>query len=113
MARQRNYAAEYAARTTRAKGRGFTGYGQERAARVSVKREFDRQIAAGYLDAKQRPKVGTAGHELLLKARAEVIAGGKKFERGKDKLSLELKAELRKLFPDRRQYYPIMRSLYG
>ena len=108
----RNYAKEYAARTARAETRGFAGYGQERKARVDISREFKRQIERGYKDLVELPKPGSGTHELLLRARAEIIGEGKKFERGKEKLSPELKAQLRELYPAQ-QFYPIMRSLYG
>lgn len=107
-----NFAKEYAARQARARDRGFSGYGQERKARVDITREFKRQVERGYKDLVKPPKARSEAHELLLKARAEIIGESKKFVRGKEKLSPELKAQLRKLYPAE-QFYPIMRSLYG
>ena len=114
MARKRNYAAEYAARNVRAKARGFTGYAQERPSRVALKKEFDRLTELGVFTPDDVPKVGSPKHELVLRARAEVLSQNKgKFVLGKEKLSLELKNKLKKAFPEADQLHMVMCALYS
>ena len=112
MAHKRNYAKEYAARTGRAKALGFTGYGQERKARVEYRRDFERAIEKGWVDKTQRPKPGSENYKFIMELRAKVISKSRKWEPGKPKLSPDEKAQLARLYPDVKERGAIYGLLY-
>jgi hypothetical protein len=67
MARQRNYAREYAARTIKAQERGFSGYGQQRLAFTDVDKGMarlppatDAKAKADYVKIKDLLQQGAA-----------------------------------------------------
>lgn len=104
------YRREYVARVERAVERGFTGYPEERKAKVEIAQEAQVNIEKGWLDWGDAPRPGSEAQDLLLRAIAEV--GGKPFVRGEPQVSEKILARLRELYPDRRDYFPIVKMIY-
>jgi hypothetical protein len=122
MARKnRDYKAEYRARTERAQAKGFKSYGRQRRTREAIQTEFKRLKKAGLPspDINPRTKAGQAKMRLFEKARLEIIKKNLSGEVGAAKrVSEKLKKEIRALFtdPDTGEldgsYYAAMRALY-
>ena len=126
MARQRDYAKEYQARTQRAKAEGFTGYGQRR----RVSRELDVKIRAMDRQGRWEGPVPGAKSDVktaMIQAEAIIMGYSKKTqlraeERGVSLLARTKKGRaireiLRKAFGWKKKkgeygYYPMMRTLY-
>ena len=121
MARQRDYKAEYAARTARARARGYTGYAQERKARESIKQEFERLKTVGIVPPDINPRTKTGQEKLAPYEKAYQYIREKNLsgERGaSQQLPEKLKQQIRAQFTDPETgeldpgYYPAMRKLY-
>ena len=108
--RQRDFKQEYADRQARSRARGFTGYSQERKARKEIRGFLESKVRRGQVASVPGPR--DPKFELLVRARARVIKQSKTFVRGKQKLSPELKAELREAFPEEGEYWSAVKSLY-
>lgn len=112
MARQRDYAAEYARRVERAKAAGFSGYWQQRQSRAEVSRAIKEgggekhpyNVKGGDLTSRDR---------VMLRDQLAIALVALKKNPDK-RLDPNLVENIRKTLKGKDDvFYPTMRSLYG
>jgi hypothetical protein len=110
MPKARNYAAEYAARKTRAQAAGFRGYGQARYRGEKLRADLMGLQKRGIIDLVPEPR--SKGWKTLMAAEARLANKGFKFVPGKPKLTVAQVRELRRMYPSGGEFYSAMRRLY-
>jgi hypothetical protein len=113
MPRQRDYHAEYVARTERQQAEGWKSYGEYRSASEKVSSELRHLVRQDVItSAEAKPESGL--HRAMVEAAREVRRQGRGYQKGKPKMSDEMKARIRAFFPEGKigDYYQALKRMY-
>jgi hypothetical protein len=114
MARQRNYAAEFAARNERAKALGIPSYGVLRRVRTEVAKTTIQQelmLMTGTRTEQQKARdiVAAIKYDMDKQRKSGVIEKNLKMD---PELQKKLFTDVKKLFADPADFYDMLRELY-